>query len=174
MDRVRSRPRLNTGPAQTKIAAMTTKGLIVTLHAREGKEAEVAEFLSSATPLVQAEEGTTAWFALRLDTSTFAIVDVFPDDAARDAHLSGQVAAALFARAEELFAEQPAVQQVDVLADKLPGHDVEDREPGWQASEWASTGRGDEHPHEHEAGWQASEWTSKDLPGDRPAPQSGS
>lgn len=101
---------------------MTTKGLIVTLHAREGKEAEVAEFLSSATPLVQAEEGTIAWFALRLDVSTYAIVDVFPDDAARDAHLSGRVAEALFSRADELFAQPPVVQQVDVLADKLPGH----------------------------------------------------
>jgi len=152
---------------------MTTKGLIVTLHAREGKEAEVADFLSSATPLVQAEEGTTAWFALRLDTSTFAIVDVFPDDTARDAHLSGRVAEALFARADELFAQQPTVQQVDVLADKLPEQTDGDREPGWEASEWASTGRGDEHPHEHEAGWQASEWASKDLPGDRPPRQSG-
>jgi quinol monooxygenase YgiN len=153
---------------------MTTKGLIVTLHAREGKEAEVADFLSSATPLVQAEEGTTAWFALRLDTSTFAIVDVFPDDAARDAHLSGRVAEALFARADELFAQQPTVQQVDVLADKLPGHTAGEQDPGWQASEWASKDRGDEHPHDHESGWQASEWASKDLPGDPPSRQSPS
>ena len=151
---------------------MTTKGLIVTLHAREGKEAEVADFLSSATPLVQAEEGTTAWFALRIDTSTFVVVDVFPDDAARDAHLSGRVAEALFARADELFAQQPTVQQVDVLADKLPGHTAGEQDPGWQASEWASKDREDEHPPDHESGWQASEWASKDLPGDRPPDQS--
>lgn len=153
---------------------MTTRGLIVTLHAREGKEAEVAEFLSSATPLVQAEEGTTAWFALRLDPSTYAIVDVFPDDAARDAHLSGRVAEALFARAEELFAQPPVVQHVDVLADKLPGHTAGEQDPGWQASEWAEKDRGDEHPQDHESGWQASEWASKDLPGDPPAGQSPS
>jgi quinol monooxygenase YgiN len=100
---------------------MTTVGLIVRLQAKPGKEDEVAEFLRSAVPLVQSEPATTAWFALQIDASTFAIVDAFPDQAGRQAHLEGAVAAALFGKADELLAAPPAVEQVDVLADVLPG-----------------------------------------------------
>ncbi len=147
---------------------MTTKGLIVTLHARDGKEGEVANFLSSASELVQNEQGTTAWFALRVSPAEFIIVDVFPDDAARDAHLAGSVAAALFERADELFTEPPGVQRVDVLSAKLPGDSRGDEQAGWEASEWASTGKPGEHGDDHgqDPGWQASEWAAKDLPGD--------
>jgi quinol monooxygenase YgiN len=99
---------------------MTTVGLIVRLQAKPGKEDELADFLRSAVPLVQAEPATTAWFALQIDASTFAIVDAFPDQAGRQAHLEGAVAAALFGKADELLAAAPAVEQVDVLADVLP------------------------------------------------------
>jgi quinol monooxygenase YgiN len=100
---------------------MTTKALLVRLEARPGKEEEVARFLTGAVPAVQAEPATTAWFALRLGPSTFGIFDAFPDDDGRQAHLSGQVADALLARADELFSSPPSIEPVDVLADKLPG-----------------------------------------------------
>jgi quinol monooxygenase YgiN len=100
---------------------MTTVGLIVRLEAKPGKEEEVAEFLRSAVPLVEQEPATTAWFAMRIGPSSFAIVDAFPDNAGRDAHLEGAVAAALFGKADELLASPPAVEQVEVLADVLPG-----------------------------------------------------
>jgi hypothetical protein len=47
------------------------------------------------------EPGTIAWFDLRLGPSTFVIFDAFPDDAGRQAHLSGKVAAALAAKPPE-------------------------------------------------------------------------
>jgi quinol monooxygenase YgiN len=100
---------------------MTTVGLIVRLEAKPGKEEELAEFLRSAVPLVQQEPATTAWFAVRSGPSSFAIVDAFPDAAGRQAHLDGAVAEALFSKADELLASPPAVEQVDVLADVLPG-----------------------------------------------------
>ena len=100
---------------------MTTKALLATMEAQPGKEAAVEEFLIGALPLVQDEPDTTAWFALRLGPTTFGIFDAFPDDAGRQAHLSGKVAEALFAQAEELFSAPPSVTQIDVLADKLPG-----------------------------------------------------
>jgi quinol monooxygenase YgiN len=100
---------------------MTSVGLIVRLQAKPGKEDDLAEFLRGAVPLVQAEPATTAWFAMQIDASTFAIVDAFPDQAGRQAHLEGAVAAALFGKADELLAAPPAVEQVDVLADVLPG-----------------------------------------------------
>ena len=99
---------------------MVTKGLIVRLEARPGKADEVAAFLEGALPLVNAEPQTTAWFAVRSGASSFAIVDFFPDDAGRQAHLEGQVAAALLGRADELLAAPPDIQRVDALAAKLP------------------------------------------------------
>ena len=99
---------------------MTTKGLLVRLEAKSGKEAEVEEFLRSAVPLVQQETGTTAWFAIRFGQSEFGIFDVFPDDAGRDAHLSGAIAKALMENASTLLAQPPRIEKIDVLADKLP------------------------------------------------------
>ncbi len=100
---------------------MTTKALLVMLEAKPGKEDEVAEFLAGALPLVQAEPDTTAWFGIRLGPNTFGIFDAFPGDEGRQAHLSGKVAEALMANADDLFSSPPDIKQVDVLADKLPG-----------------------------------------------------
>lgn len=100
---------------------MVKVALFVRLEAKPGKEKEVERFLESGLPLVQAEPGTTAWFGIRLGPTTFGIFDAFPDEAGRQAHLSGKVAAALMEKAEELFATPPSIEQVDVLAAKLPG-----------------------------------------------------
>ena len=98
-----------------------TVGLYVPLHAKPGREAEVESFLEGGRALVDAEPATIAWFAIRLGPSEYAIVDFFPDDAGRQAHLSGKVAEALMAKAPDLFAEPPQINQADVLAAKLPG-----------------------------------------------------
>ncbi len=98
---------------------MVTVGLWVPLEAKPGKEEDVAAFLASAQALVDEEPETTAWFAARLGPSSFAIFDVFPDDSGRQAHLTGKVAEALMAQAEDLFATPPDIQQVDVIASKL-------------------------------------------------------
>ena len=102
---------------------MITTGLMVRLEARAGKEEELASFLADALPLVQDEPETVAWFAVRAGESTFAIVDFFPDQAGRRAHLEGPVATALIRRASELLSEAPTLEHVDVLAAKLPGQE---------------------------------------------------
>lgn len=99
---------------------MVTKGLWVPLEAKPGKEEDVARFLEGGQALVEEEPGTTAWFAVRLTESKFAIFDVFADESGRQAHLSGRVAEALGAQADELFAQPPDIQQADVIASKLP------------------------------------------------------
>ncbi len=99
---------------------MVNVGLFVRLEAKPGKERDVESFLREALPLVNAEPTTTAWFAIRMGPTTFGIFDVFPDEAARQAHLSGKVAAALMARASELFERPPNIEKLDVLATKLP------------------------------------------------------
>lgn len=97
---------------------MTTKALWVPLEARPGKEDEVAAFLTGALPLVEDEPGTRTWYAVRWGPSSFGIFDSFDDDGGRQAHLSGPVAEALMARADEQFSSPPQINQLDVLADK--------------------------------------------------------
>jgi len=98
---------------------MNRVGLLATLEARAGKEAEVAAFLESARPFVEAETYTTSWYSFRLGPTTFGIFDTFRDEKGRAAHVNGEVAKALFSRAEELFATPPRIQNVDILAEKL-------------------------------------------------------
>jgi len=100
---------------------MVKVALWVRLEAKPGKEAEVESFLKGGLAIVQEEPATTAWFAIRLSPSTFGIFDAFPDDAGRQAHLSGRVAAALMAKSPELLAQPPSIEKIDVLAAKLPG-----------------------------------------------------
>jgi quinol monooxygenase YgiN len=94
--------------------------LLVRLEAKPGKEEDVERFLREGLSIVEDEPATITWFAIRLGPSTFGIFDAFPDEAGRQAHLSGQVAAALKEKASELFAEPPQIEMVDVLAGKLP------------------------------------------------------
>lgn len=100
---------------------MVKVALFVRLEAKPGKENAVESFLMSGLPLVLEEPATTAWFGIRLGPTTFGIFDAFPDEAGRQAHLSGKVAAALMANAGELFSTPPCIEKVDVLAAKLPG-----------------------------------------------------
>lgn len=100
---------------------MVTLALFVRLEAKPGKEKEVEEFLRGGLAVVLQEPATTVWFAIRLGPSTFGIFDAFPDESGREAHLLGQVAAALMAKAPKLLSQPPVIEKVDVLAVKLPG-----------------------------------------------------
>ena len=100
---------------------MVKVALWVQLDAKPGKEKDVEDFLMSGLQLVQSEPETIAWFALRLGPSTFGIFDAFPSESGRSAHLSGQVAAALMAKASDLLAKPPNIINVEILAAKLPG-----------------------------------------------------
>ena len=102
-------------------AQQVNTALYVALEAKPGKEEAVAEFLRGGKALVEAEPATIAWFGVRLGPSTFAIFDAFPDEAGRQAHLSGKVAAALMEKAGDLLAQPPSIKKADVLASKLPG-----------------------------------------------------
>ncbi len=99
---------------------MINVALVVKLTARPETRDEVAEFLAGAVELANAEEGTPVWLALRTDPSTFWIVDAFPGEAERRAHLDGPIAAALLANADRLLAAPPEINPADVLASKSP------------------------------------------------------
>ena len=99
---------------------MVKLALFARMEAKPGKEEQVAQFLRDGLALVEAEPATTVWFGIPLGPSTFGIFDAFSDEAGRDAHLTGQVAAALMAKAPELFVQPPAIEKADVLASKMP------------------------------------------------------
>ncbi len=99
---------------------MVKVGLLVRLEVKPGKEKDVDAFLRGGLAVVEGEPATLTWFAIRLGQTTFGIFDAFPDEAGRSAHLSGGVAKALAAKADELFARPPVIEKVDVLAVKFP------------------------------------------------------
>src|SRR5579864_9321788 len=95
---------------------MEAIGLLVTLEARPGKEADAEAFLESAQPLAQDEKATLKWYAIKLGPGKFGIFDTIANEAGRNAHLTGEIAKKLTARAGELFAVPPQVEKVEVLA----------------------------------------------------------
>jgi quinol monooxygenase YgiN len=88
------------------------------LEAKPGKEKEVEEFLKSALPLAQAEPGTVSWYAIKMGPGKYGIFDTFADENGRNAHLNGEIAKALFARAGELLAKAPEIAKPEILASK--------------------------------------------------------
>lgn len=97
-----------------------TSGLLTRLSARSDRDADVKNFLSSVLAMAEQEPDTTASFAVRFGRGDYGIIDIFPDEAARQAHLDGPVAAALQEQRSNLFDDDPHIQKLEVLADKFP------------------------------------------------------
>jgi quinol monooxygenase YgiN len=97
-----------------------TVAFVAKLVAKPETAAEVADFLAGAVGLANDEAGTVVWFALRTDETTFWIVDAFPGQDERQAHIEGPIAAALMANADRLLAQPPEILPADVLASKVP------------------------------------------------------
>ena len=97
---------------------MLKVGIVALLEARPGKEAVLADLLRSAQALAAQEAGTVVWYAFQSGPRSFGIFDAFADEAGRNAHLQGQIAAALMGRADELLSSPPDIRKVDLLASK--------------------------------------------------------
>lgn len=89
------------------------------VKAKPGKEAEVEAFLKQGAEMAKAEPGTIHWYAIKEDRpGVYGIFDTFNDEAGREAHLNGDIASALMAKADELFSEPPAIRKIAVIAEK--------------------------------------------------------
>ncbi|HEY9003955.1 MAG TPA: antibiotic biosynthesis monooxygenase [Mucilaginibacter sp.] len=97
---------------------MEKLALLAWLQAKPGKEDELAELLKSAQPLATAEPDTMRWYAWQIDDSTFGIFDTFETEEGREAHLNGQIAAALMANADKLLAKPPIIEKLNILGVK--------------------------------------------------------
>ena len=97
---------------------MSKFALYVRLKPKAGKEKDVEAFLKQGAVMAQDEPGTIRWFAIHEDDGAYSVFDTFNDEAARDAHLNGEIAKALMAKADELFSEPPQISKIGILAEK--------------------------------------------------------
>jgi quinol monooxygenase YgiN len=94
----------------------TPYAFVAKLEAKPEKADELEQLLVGALPLAEAEPGTVDWYAARTSPTTFWIFDTFGSEDARQAHINGEIAAALMAKADELLAAPPEILPADVLA----------------------------------------------------------
>ena len=95
-----------------------TFGVLALLQAKPGKGEDLGKFLEGGRDLAAAEPGTVTWYAFKISDTTYGIFDTFDDDAGRQAHLNGQIPAALGQVADELLASAPDIRTVDLVAVK--------------------------------------------------------
>jgi hypothetical protein len=93
-------------------------GVLARLEAKPGKGSDLGAFLVSGREIAVAEAGTVTWYAFKISDTTYGIFDTFETEGARDAHLSGQIPAALGEVATDLLASAPIIETVDVIAVK--------------------------------------------------------
>jgi quinol monooxygenase YgiN len=98
--------------------AMGKLAIWAQLEAKPGKEQEVETFLKSAQPLAEKEQGTISWYAIKMGPSKYGIFDTFADENGRNAHLNGEIAKALFSKAQDLFVKSPEIAKPEILASK--------------------------------------------------------
>jgi quinol monooxygenase YgiN len=98
---------------------MAKYALYAELKAKPGKEAEVEAFLKQGGAMAQSEIGTIDWYGFKEDKSgVFGIFDTFDNEAGREAHLNGEIAKTLMAKADEYFAEKPLIHKITLIAEK--------------------------------------------------------
>ncbi len=97
---------------------MVSVAILAILQAKPDKVTELSLMLKGAVELAQAEEQTISWYALQMGETTFGVFDTFEDETGRQAHLNGQIAAALMENADELLSEPPKIEMVTILAAK--------------------------------------------------------
>ena len=97
---------------------MAKFALYVSLKAKPGKEKDVEAFLKQGAEMAKKEAGTVSWFGLHETAGHYSVFDTFNDEAGRDAHLNGEIAKALMAKADDLFSQAPKIHKIDIVADR--------------------------------------------------------
>ncbi len=93
-------------------------GLLALLEAKDGKGAELGDFLEAGRALAASEIGTVTWYAFKLSDTQYGIFDSFETEDGRQAHLNGEIPTALGQVASDLLAKEPDIRMVDVIANK--------------------------------------------------------
>jgi quinol monooxygenase YgiN len=96
-----------------------TKGLLLRLPIKESHRDDAADFLRNGESVVNAEPGTTNWFAIRFENGDHGVFDVFPNPKGRRAHLAGKIPQQLAIHGLPWLDGLPQMSFTDVLADKV-------------------------------------------------------
>ena len=98
---------------------MAKFALLVEMKAKLGKEAEIEAFLAKEASLVRGEPGTLTWYAAKIEgeAGVYRVFDTFDDEAAREAHLTGEAGQEFVERADDLFSEAK-ISRLQVVAQK--------------------------------------------------------
>lgn len=97
---------------------MVKFALYASLQPKPGKEAELEAFLKQAAEIARKESGTVTWYAMKEDEGRYSIFDTFADEAGRQAHVNGEIARDLMAKADTLLANPLQIHKIDILASK--------------------------------------------------------
>jgi quinol monooxygenase YgiN len=97
---------------------MAKQALWVMLKANPGKEEAIEDFLFQGASLANDEPETVTWYGVKLAPGMYGVFDTFDDEAGRDAHLNGEIAKALMAKAPELFSNEIKIERMEILAAK--------------------------------------------------------
>jgi quinol monooxygenase YgiN len=97
---------------------MAKQALWVMLKAKAGKEAEVEAFLKQGATMSRNEPLTVTWYGVKIAPGMFGVFDTFDDEKGRDAHMNGDIAKALMAKAPELFENELKIEKMEILASK--------------------------------------------------------
>ncbi|HAY47704.1 hypothetical protein [uncultured Thalassospira sp.] len=98
---IRNADVLSTKDATDLYSAKTATFIMI--EAAPGQSDQLAALLRAAGPIVaKTEPGTLFWAGLQIDKTTFAIFDIFADEAGRAAHFDGQVAGLLMEKSGDL------------------------------------------------------------------------
>ena len=93
-------------------------GLLALLEAKPDKGNELGAFLEAGRAIAAAEKGTVTWYAFKINDTSYGIFDTFESDAARQAHLDGEIPQALAQVGPDLLARDPDIRAVEVVAVK--------------------------------------------------------
>ena len=94
------------------------RGILALLEAKPGKGDDLAAFLAQGRELAVAEEGTVTWYAFKLNDTTYGIFDTFEGEDGRQAHMNGQIPAALGQVGPDLLDSDPDIRFAEVIAVK--------------------------------------------------------
>lgn len=92
--------------------------LLAQLEAKPGTGERLGAVLESVRALAAAETGTVSWYAFRISDTRFGILDRFETDEGRQAHLDGEIPAALSQVAVDLLAAPLDIQPVEIIGVK--------------------------------------------------------
>ncbi|GAC1415800.1 MAG: antibiotic biosynthesis monooxygenase [Acidobacteriaceae bacterium] len=97
---------------------MAKQAIWVMLKAKPGKEQEVESFLKAGASMSNDESQTVTWYGVKIAPGMYGVFDTFNDEAGRDAHMNGEIAKALMAKAPELFSNEIKIENMEILASK--------------------------------------------------------